>query len=119
MNKIKNHKDLDVWILSMELVKQIYTLSSSYPSSEKFGIIAQMRRAAISIPSNIAEGFARQTTKELIQFLFISKGSLSELETQLLISKNLGYITEIETLEEMIIRIRKMLSKLISKLKEK
>ncbi len=119
MNKIKSHKDLDVWVLSMELVTQIYILTSSFPSSEKFGITVQMRRASISIPSNVAEGFARQTTKELIQFLFISKGSLSELETQLLISKNLGYITEIKSLEETILRIRKMLSKLISKLKNK
>lgn len=119
MSKIKNHKDLDIGILSMGLVTKVYVLTSDYPSTEKFGLIAQMRRAAVSIPSNIAEGFARQTTKELIQFLYISKGSLSELETQLLISKNLNFVKDIESFEDIIIRIRKMISKLISKLKEK
>lgn len=119
MSKIKNHKDLDIWILSMDLVTKVYVLTSDYPSTEKFGLIAQMRRAAVSIPSNIAEGFARQTTKELIQFLYISNGSLSELETQLLISKNLNFVKDIESFEDIIIRIRKMISKLISKLKEK
>lgn len=119
MSKIKNHKDLDIGILSMDLVTKVYVLTSDYPSTEKFGLISQMRRAAVSIPSNIAEGFARQTTKELIQFLYISKGSLSELETQLLISKNLNFVKDIESFEDIIIRIRKMISKLISKLKEK
>lgn len=119
MGKIKSHKDLDIWIQSMNLVSMIYNLTSEFPSSEKFGIISQMRRAAVSIPSNIAEGFARQTTKELIQFLYISSGSLSELETQLLISKNLGFVKDINEPEVLIIRTKMMISKLISKLRKK
>ena len=103
----------------MEFVSVIYNLTSSFPSTEQFGITSQMRRSSISVPSNIAEGFGRQTTKELIQFLYISRGSLSELETQILISKNLKFITETERLEQTITIISKMLSNLITKLKDK
>lgn len=118
MHKINDHKDLDVWKQSMELVTKVYAITSSYPINEQFVIVAQMRRAAIYIPSNIAEGFASQTTKELIQFLYISNGSLSELETQFLISINLKYIDSDPRVEESILRIRKMISKLISTLKK-
>jgi four helix bundle protein len=85
------HEDLDVWKLSMDLVEDIYKLTYNFPSEEKFGLISQLRRAAVSVPSNIAEGAARKSDKEYIQFLYIALGSLAEIETQLLISKRLGF----------------------------
>jgi four helix bundle protein len=88
---VKDYKDLHVWQKGMELAKQIYLLTSRFPSEEKFGLTSQMRRAAVSIPSNIAEGQARNTTGEYIQFLSHSEGSAAELDTQLRLSVELGY----------------------------
>jgi four helix bundle protein len=113
---MKTHKDLNVWNKSMDLVQNIYEISSNYPESEKFGLVSQMRRSAVSVPSNIAEGAARNSTKEYIRFLYIALGSLSELETQILISTRLGYIHNYN--DEGIIEIRKMLLSLIKKLKQ-
>jgi len=87
---------LDAWKEAMALVKHVYQFTETFPSSEAFGLTAQMRRAAVSIPSNLAEGAARTGAKEFAQFLNIAKGSLSELETQTLIAKDLGYATEVE-----------------------
>jgi four helix bundle protein len=84
-NKTQSYKDLWVWQKGMELVKRIYQTSQSFPFEEKFGLVTQMRRAAISIPSNIAEGQARHTTKEFIQFISHAEGSLAELDTQLIL----------------------------------
>ena len=106
--KIRSHKDLQVWQEAMVLVTEIYRLSENFPESEKFGLTSQIRRSAISIPSNIAEGFARKGNKELIQFLYISIGSLSELETQYEIAKNLNYIKEAKEITDKIIFIRIM-----------
>lgn len=89
---MRTHKDLDVWKKSIALVTEIYRITSNLPKEEQFGLISQMRRAAVSVPANIAEGFGRKTTGELKQFIGIAKGSLAELETLLIISKNLGYI---------------------------
>jgi four helix bundle protein len=91
---MKTHKDLDVWKNSIALVKDVYELTKSFPKEEVYGLTSQMRRAAVSIPTNIAEGAGRHYIKENIQFLYISQGSMSELETLLIISKELGYITE-------------------------
>ena len=88
---IKTHKDLDVLKLSIQLVKDIYQLSSKFFSEEKFGLVAQIRRAVVSIPSNISEGAARNSDKDYIRFLYISLGSLSEIETQLIIAEELGF----------------------------
>jgi four helix bundle protein len=85
------HERLDVWRDSMELVEMIYKTSSAYPDSERFGLTSQIRRAAISIPSNIAEGAARRSTPEYLRFLSIARGSLSELATQNQIANRLGY----------------------------
>ena len=85
------HKDLEVWKQSINLVTDIYNISKNYPKDELYGLTNQIRRAAVSIPSNIAEGAARNSNKEFIQFLYISLGSCAEVETQLTISKNLGY----------------------------
>jgi four helix bundle protein len=88
------HERLDVWRNSMDLVEMIYTLSSSFPDVERFGLSAQMRRAATSVPSNIAEGAARRSTPEYIRFLSIARGSLSEISTQLHIARRLGYVDD-------------------------
>lgn len=117
--KIRSHKDLQVWQEAMVLVTEIYRLSENFPESEKFGLTSQIRRSAISIPSNIAEGFARKGNKELIQFLYISIGSLSELETQYEIAKNLNYIKEAKEITDKIIFIRIMLANLIKSIKNK
>jgi len=91
------HKKLRVWQESMLLVKMIYDLTRLLPDDEKFGLISQMRRASVSIPSNIAEGSARQSKKESIQFYSISRGSLSELDTQVQLCEDLGLLTTDET----------------------
>jgi four helix bundle protein len=111
----KPHKKLDVWKVSMELVKRIYQVTRSFPKEEVFGLISQIRRSAASIPANIAEGAARQTDKEPVNFLHIAQGSLSELDTHLDISYGLRYIREEDQqdLENMMVRIDKMLSRLI------
>jgi len=104
-----NHKDLDVWKKSMDLVELIYSVTSQFPSDERFGLVSQMRRAAVSIPSNIAEGAARKGDKELIQFLMIAIGSLSELETQYLISVRLNFVDKNEELEKILLENKKLL----------
>ncbi|EIL96585.1 four helix bundle protein [Rhodanobacter thiooxydans] len=85
------HEDLSVWQQAMSLVEEVYVCSSTYPNDERFGLAAQLRRAAISVPSNIAEGAARRSTPEYLRFLSIARGSLSELDTQLQIADRLGY----------------------------
>ena len=94
-DKIKNFKDLKIWQKGIELTKSIYQLSGNFPYEEKFGITGQMRRSSISVPSNIAEGFMRQHNKEYKQFLYISLGSLAELETQVILSEELGFVEKI------------------------
>lgn len=109
------HKDLTVWKKSMNLVILIYKFTSQFPKEELFGLTSQMRRAAVSIPSNIAEGHGRHSEKELIRFLFISLGSASELETQLLLSRKLDFLDEdsYNQLNELHNEIIKMLVALI------
>ncbi|MGD0590202.1 MAG: four helix bundle protein [Bacteroidota bacterium] len=85
----KSHKRLDVWLKSFELTKSIYEVTKKFPSEEKYGLISQMRRAVVSIPSNIAEGAAKQTNKDAIQFFVVARGSLSELDTQIELSRSL------------------------------
>lgn len=105
------HKDLDVWKLSIDLVVKVYELTNQFPKEEKYGIINQMRRSSVSIPSNIAEGAARTSVKEFANFISISLGSLSELETQLIISEKL-LLLDPDSLDKImndLIQIRKML----------
>jgi len=90
---VRSYKDLNVWKRSMRLCELVYEITQTYPASERFGLSAQMRSAAVSVPSNIAEGHGRLATKEYRQFLGIARGSLCELETQILISTRLGYLT--------------------------
>jgi four helix bundle protein len=91
---IRPHRKLEVWKSSMEFVKNVYQATETFPGSETYGLISQMRRAAVSIPSNLAEGASRLGPKEFRQFLNIAQGSISELDTQIELSKILGYITE-------------------------
>ena len=113
---MKTHKDLDVWKESINLVEYIYQITSSYPKSETYGIISQMRRASISIPSNIAEGAGRKSSKEFVRFISIAQGSLSELETQLIISVRLNYIQDYN--ENQIELLQKLMNGLIRYLKQ-
>lgn len=114
-----NHKDLAVWKESMKLVKEVYLLLKDFPSYEQFGICSQMRRSAVSIPSNIAEGAGRSSDKELLRFCLIAQGSLAELETQLLISADLDYIKSNNSIFNQIITVRKILSGYINYLNNK
>ena len=91
---VKTHKDLDVWKKSMDFITLLYKVTTNFPKDEIYGLTNQMRRAAVSIPSNIAEGAARKSNKEYIQFLYIALGSAAEIETQLLTSKNVNYIDD-------------------------
>ena len=115
----KPHKKLNAWTDAVDLAQQIYRVTERFPSNEQFGLTSQIRRAAVSIPSNIAEGAARQTKKEFVQFLHISKGSLSELDTQLEIARRLEYLGKIEweALNNLLERVDKMLSGLIRHLR--
>ena len=116
--KIKSFKDLRIWQEGIKLVKDIYLLSKKFPKDEIYGLSSQIRRCAVSIPSNIAEGFRRYHNKEYKQFLYITLGSCAELETQLIISHELEYIKE-EIKEEITKKIQyicKMVSRLIQKL---
>jgi len=116
---VRRHHDLKVWQVSIQLVKKIYVVTTAFPNEETYGLVSQMRRAAISIPSNIAEGAARGGTKEFIHFLGVARGSLSELETQLYISKELGYVTNAQDVDSQIEEIFRLLGGLISSLKDK
>ena len=111
---MQSHKDLNVWKQSMEFVAKIYKLTREFPIEEQYGLSSQMRRSAISIPCNIAEGAARNSKKEYIQFLYISLGSLAEIETQLDIAKRLDYIANSQDLSDYVIEIRRMLLGLIA-----
>lgn len=111
----KPHKKLDVWRMSMDLVTEVYKVTDKFPKEEKFSLADQIHRSAISIPSNIAEGAARNTKKEFVNFLHIAQGSLSELDTQIELATRLKYIEEQswKELDIMMERIDKMLTGLI------
>ena len=112
----RNHRELRVWQFAMDFVERVYALTSSFPKDEIYGLTSQMRRAAISIPSNIAEGAARGTTKELLHFLRIADGSLSELDTQIELAKRLRYVSSTDELNELMSQLSKSLAALKSSL---
>jgi four helix bundle protein len=104
-----NHKELDVWQRSMRLAELVYKLTKRFPDTETFGLTGQIRRAAVSIPSNIAEGAGRKSDKEFLYFLNISIGSLAELETQYLLSLRLDYVERSKELELLINQVKRLL----------
>jgi four helix bundle protein len=115
---VNSYKDLLVWQRGMDLVEIVYRITARLPSTEQFGMISQMRRCAVSVPSNIAEGYGRQATREYRHHLLISRGSLLELETQLLLCQRLNYLPEEEIVSVLneVTELSKMLGSLISKL---
>ena len=118
---METHKDLRVWQQGIEMVTSIYLMTKSFPKEEVFGLASQLRRASVSVPSNIAEGYARGTDKEKLHFLRISSGSMSEVEIQLLLSLNLGYINQekYNELSEIVTSVWKQLNSLITSLKKR
>ena len=114
-----DYKELIVWQRSIVLVTDVYHLARSLPKEELYALSDQIKRCAVSIPSNIAEGSGRNTTKEFVQFLYIALGSASELETQLIIGKNIGFFKDLNKYFQEINEIRKMLNGLINALKNK
>ena len=118
IQKIKNFRDLEVWILGKEIVIDVYSATKGFPKEELFGLVGQMRRAGVSIPSNIAEGFNRVHNKEYRQYLFMALGSCAELETQVELSCDLQYVSPKvrDNLIEKIDHETRMLRNLIKKL---
>ncbi|MBI5192439.1 MAG: four helix bundle protein [Nitrospirae bacterium] len=115
---IKSYKDMIVWQKAMDLVELVYQATKQFPKEEQYGLTNQIRRAAVSVPSNIAEGQARQSTAEFKNFLSISRGSLAEVETQILLAQRLTYLSQ-QTVEEVLAlqeEVNKMINSLISKL---
>jgi four helix bundle protein len=114
----RSYKDLVVWQKSIAVAKLVYGLTRSFPSEEKFGLVAQMRRAAVSVPSNIAEGQARHTTGEFIQFISHAEGSLAELDTQFILSIELRFVPadNADVALQLISELRRMLNALRRKL---
>ena len=113
-----NFRKLDIWIKSVSLVTDVYKLTNTFPSQERFGLISQMQRAAVSVPTNIAEGSAKSSNKDFARFLEISIGSLLELETELLISFNLEYVNleKHSVLQNQIVELQKMITGFKNKL---
>jgi four helix bundle protein len=119
--KILSYRDLEVWENGVKLAKDIYRLTETFPNHELYSLTSQLRRASVSVPSNIAEGFVRNSTKEFIYFLFISLGSLAEIETQIEIAIELNYtnIAKMEELKNYIQVLMKQIRTLINSLKNK
>lgn len=117
----KPHKKLDAWKESVTLVTLVYELTRQFPQNEVFGLISQLRRAVISIPGNVAEGAARQTRREFVQFLYIARGSLSEVDTYIEIARKLGYIEKesIFMVDQKLMDVDKIITGLIQAVKRK
>ena len=114
---IQTFRDLTVWNLAMTLVEDVYAAIRTFPSDEKFALRDQLKRAAVSVPSNIAEGFGRDTTKDFVHYLFMARGSLFEVATQLELAKRLKYLSDITHLEKEVERVGMMINALAAKLK--
>jgi four helix bundle protein len=115
---MQTYKELDVWKVAVDLVEQVYVLTRGFPSDERFGLIAQMRRAAVSIPANIAEGYGRSHRGDYLHHLSFARGSLLELETHLTIALRLGFAADaqVQPISSLLDRVGRMLHKLIDSL---
>ncbi len=118
---LRNYKDLKVWQKSYQLCLEVYQITKGFPKNEIYGLISQMRRAALSIPCNIAEGYGRKTTPEYLRALYIAYGSTCELETQVLLSGDLGYLADkiLSKLQDDLGEVERMLKALIRSLENK
>ena len=116
MNSLKPHHRLDAWRHAMALVTVVYDITRQFPKQEVYALTSQIRRAAVAVPSNIAEGAGRSGQREFVQFLSIARGSLSELETQLLIAINLGYMDTQQQAFELLERVSRLITGLHKKL---
>jgi four helix bundle protein len=115
---MNSYRDLIVWQKSMNVVTLVYKLVKQFPDDEKFGLVSQIKRSSVSVPSNIAEGYGRNYTKDYIRFLNIARGSLYEMQTQLQVALNLGFIVEedLNKINALSLEVEKMLNSLINKL---
>jgi four helix bundle protein len=118
---LRTYRDLKVWQKTFDLCLTVCRVTASFPAEERFGLTAQIRRAAVSVPSNIAEGYARETTRDYIRHLWIARGSLAEVETQLMLSRELGMADRpsVEAVLTDVAEVERMLSALIRSLKER
>ena len=118
---VRSFRDLEVWRLGIDLVEAVYRVGEQFPRTEAFGLTSQLQRAAVSVPSNVAEGHARSSRKEFLQFISIALGSLAEVETQLVIAERLGYLPaeEHETIFDLTLRVGRMLRGLQKSLKSR
>jgi len=118
-NVVKDYRELLVWQKAMDLARSIYTITWNFPAHESYGLTSQMRRCAVSVPSNIAEGQARHKTTEFMRFIHIALGSLAELDTQVILSCDFGYINpdQRQVIEQQISELRRMISGLLRSLK--
>jgi four helix bundle protein len=116
---IRIHRDLIVWQKGRVLAREVYRVSKTFPADERFGLTLQARRAAVSVPSNVAEGFGRGTTADFLRHLRIARGSLAELDTQLVIASDLGYLAADAPLSSLHAEVDRVLQALIRKLEEK
>ena len=116
---VKHYKELIAWQKAMVMVTHVYKVTKTFPNDERFGLISQIRRCAVSVPSNIAEGQARNTTGEFKQFLGIARGSLAELTTQLMIAQNLGYLSNEDPAISMADEVGRILGGLFKSLNSK
>ena len=118
---LKNYKELKVWLKSYQLCLNIYKITKGFSKEEKYGLTSQIRRAAVSVPSNIAEGYGRKTTPEYIRSLYIAYGSNCELETQILLAGDLGYIksAQLKEVQKDLAEVERMLKALIKSLEKK
>ena len=114
-----DHKELEVWKQGMDLAEMVYLASKDFPREEMYGLTSQIRRSAVSVVSNIAEGAARRSDREFLQFLYIALGSLAEMETQLILAQRLKYLHTTQKVAESLISVRRMLTGLITHLKQK
>lgn len=114
--KIRDFNDLIVWQKSMELAQKVYVVTQTFPKLELFGLVTQLRRSAVSVPSNIAEGNGRRTTRDYISFLYVARGSLAELRTQLSLARMLGYLPESPEITTLADEIGRILNGLIASL---